>query len=119
MKLLLDQDVYGLTVKFLLEAGYDLLTVAQLDMSQAPDEEVLKTAQSQNRILITRDRDYGNLIFVKGLGSGVIYLRMQPNTLTAVHSELIRVLGLYAEPELIGAFVVVEADKHRFRRPNS
>jgi predicted nuclease of predicted toxin-antitoxin system len=64
MKLLLDQDVYGLTVKFLIEAGYDLLTVAQLNMSQAPDEEVLKTAQSQNRILITRDRDYGNLIFV-------------------------------------------------------
>jgi predicted nuclease of predicted toxin-antitoxin system len=88
-------------------------------MSQAPDEEVLKTAQAQNRILITRDRDYGNLIFVKGLGSGVIYLRMQPNTLIAVHNELLRVLGMYAEPELIGAFVVVEADKHRFRRPNS
>lgn len=119
MKLLLDQDVYGLTVRFLIEAGYDLLTVAQLDMSQAPDEEVLKTAQSQNRILITRDRDYGNLIFVKGLGSGVIYLRMQPNTLIAVHSELLRVLDIYAEPDLIGAFVVVEADKHRFRRPNS
>ena len=119
MKLLLDQDVYGLTVRFLIESGYDLLTVAQLDMSQAPDEEVLKTAQAQNRILITRDRDYGNLIFVKGLGSGVIYLRMQPNTLPAVHSEFLRVLGMYTEPDLIGAFVVVEADKHRFRRPNS
>jgi predicted nuclease of predicted toxin-antitoxin system len=119
MQLLLDQDVYGLTVKFLIEAGYDLLTVAQLDMSQAPDEEVLKTAQSQNRILITRDRDYGNLIFVKGLGIGVIYLRMQPNTLAAVHCELLRVLEIYAESDLIGAFVVVEADKHRFRRPNS
>jgi predicted nuclease of predicted toxin-antitoxin system len=55
MKLLLDQDVYGLTVKFLIESGYDLLTVAQFHMSQAPDEEVLKTAQAQNRILITRD----------------------------------------------------------------
>jgi predicted nuclease of predicted toxin-antitoxin system len=119
MKLLLDQDIYAVTVKFLIEAGYDLLTVAQLNMSQSPDEEVLKTAQAQNRILITRDRDYGNLIFVKGLGSGVIYLRMQPNTLTAVHSELIRVLEMYAEPDLIGAFVVVETDKHRFRRPNS
>jgi predicted nuclease of predicted toxin-antitoxin system len=119
MKLLLDQDVYGSTVKFLTEAGYELLTVAQLDMSQAPDEEVLKIAQAQNRILITRDRDYGNLIFVKGLGSGVIYLRMQPNTLMAVHSELLRVLAMYTEPDLIGAFVVVEADKHRFRRPNS
>jgi predicted nuclease of predicted toxin-antitoxin system len=119
MKLLLDQDVYGLTVRFLIEVGYDILTLAQLDMSQAPDEEVLKAAQSQNRILITRDRDYGNLIFVKGLGSGVIYLRMQPNTLAAVHSELLRVLELYAEADLIGSFVVVEADKHRFRRPNS
>ena len=92
MKLLLDQDVYAITIQFLIDAGYDVQTVAQLDMSQAPDEEVLKTAQTQNRVLITRDRDYGNLIFVKALGSGVLYLRMKPNTLPAVHDELLRVL---------------------------
>jgi predicted nuclease of predicted toxin-antitoxin system len=119
IKLLLDQDVYAVTAKCLIEAGYDVLTVAQLDLSQASDEEVLNAAQTQNRILITRDRDYGNLIFVKGLGSGVIYLRMQPNNLTLVHNELLRILEMYSESSLIGAFIVVEADRHRFRRPNS
>ncbi len=34
-------------------------------MSRASDEEILKVAQEQKRILITRDRDYGNLVFVK------------------------------------------------------
>ena len=34
-------------------------------MSRASDEEILQVAQKQQRILITRDRDYGNLVFIK------------------------------------------------------
>jgi uncharacterized protein (DUF433 family) len=35
-----------------------------------------------------------------------------------VHNELIRVLETYSETDLSGAFVVVEFDGHRFRRPS-
>jgi predicted nuclease of predicted toxin-antitoxin system len=118
MRLLLDQDVYAVTAKFLLDAGHDVILVAQIGLSQASDEEILKTAQEQNRILITRDRDYGNLVFVRAIGSGVIYLRALPNTVNKIHNELVRVLETYPEVELVGAFVVVEPDGHRFRKPS-
>jgi predicted nuclease of predicted toxin-antitoxin system len=75
MRFLLDQDVYAVTAKFLLDARHDVVLAAQIGLSQAKDEEILKTAQEQSRILITRDRDYGNLVFVRSLGTGVIYLR--------------------------------------------
>jgi len=38
---------------------------------------------------------------------------------SVVHSELARILQIYSEEELAGAFVVVEPDGHRFRKPPS
>jgi predicted nuclease of predicted toxin-antitoxin system len=118
MRFLLDQDVYAVTARFLVDAGHDVILVAQISLSQASDEEILKTAQQQNRILVTRDRDYGNLVFVRAMGSGVIYLRALPTTVNRIHNELVKVLETYSEVELVGAFVVVEPDGHRFRKPS-
>lgn len=116
MKFLLDQDVYAVTDRFLSDLGHDVVPVARIGLSQADDEEILRVAQEQSRILVTRDRDFGNLVFVKSLGSGVIYLRVLPSTKNAVHNELGRVLGVYPEEELARAFVVIEPGGHRIRR---
>jgi predicted nuclease of predicted toxin-antitoxin system len=117
MRFLLDQDVYAITARFLTNAGHDVVLVVQLGLSQASDEEILRTAQEQNRILLTRDRDYGNLVFVRAIGSGVVYLRVSPSTVNVVHDVLVRVMQNYSENQLAGAFVVVEPDGYRFRKP--
>lgn len=116
MKFLLDQDVYAVTARFFRDLGHDVVAVAQLGLSQADDEDLLKTAQEQRRIFVTRDRDFGSLVFVKALGAGVLYLRILPPTQNAVHNELERVLGMYPEDELMKGFVVIEPDGHKFRR---
>ena len=76
----------------------------------------LASRRQQNRIFVTRDRDFGNLVFVKALGAGVLYLRMLPSTQKAVHGELARVLETYTEQELAEAFIVIEPGGHRIRR---
>jgi predicted nuclease of predicted toxin-antitoxin system len=119
MRFLLDQDVYVKTERFLQDKGYDLVRVSSLGMARATDETILSLAQAQGRILITRDRDYGTLVFVRSQGTGVIYLRMVPSTLDAVHQELSRVLTQYSMEALQKAFVVVTKDGHRFRLLNS
>ncbi|WP_216595662.1 DUF5615 family PIN-like protein [Myxosarcina sp. GI1] len=91
MRFLLDQDVYAVTARFLIEVGHDVILVAQIGLSRASDEEILKKAQEQKRILITRNRDYGNLVFVRAIGSGIIYLRILPSTVNVVHGELRRI----------------------------
>jgi len=116
MRFLLDQDVYGATARFLSGLGHDVVPVARIGLSQADDEELLQVAHEQNRIFVTRDRDFGNLVFVKGLGAGILCLRMLPSTQNAVHSQLERVLNIYAERELVRAFVVIEPGGHRIRR---
>jgi len=116
MKFLADQDVYATTIRFLEGLGHEVISAASIGMSQAADADLLRAAQTQGRVFITRDRDFGGLVFVAGKGGGVVYLRMLPSTLSVVHSELARVLDMYTEAEMSRAFVVVEAGQHRFRK---
>jgi predicted nuclease of predicted toxin-antitoxin system len=116
MKFLLDQDVYASTASLLVGWGHDAISAAGLDLSRASDSDLLRAARDQRRILVTRDRDFGGLIFVSELGTGVIYLRMLPATQNAVHQELGRVLNEHSEEELRQAFVVIEPGRHRFRK---
>jgi predicted nuclease of predicted toxin-antitoxin system len=119
MKFLADQDVYAATVELLRGLGHDVVMASELGMAQAEETELLRTAHEQDRIFVTRDRDDGGLVFVQGSGPGVIYLRLLPSTVSAVHAELERVLTLYSEQELQGSFVVVEPGRHRKRKPPS
>lgn len=121
MKILADQDVYQLTIRFLVDTGYDydVVRVAEIGMATSKDEENLVKASELDRVFLTRDRDYGNLVFVRSIRVGVIYLRMLPSNREQVHKELERVLGMYSESELRRSFVVVEAGRHRFRKIES
>jgi predicted nuclease of predicted toxin-antitoxin system len=96
--------------------GHDVVTAAQLGLAQAADVTLLLAARAQGRIFVTRDRDFGGLVFVQGGGAGVLYLRMVPSTQNAVHAELERVLTLYSEQELQASFVVIEPGRHRIRK---
>ena len=119
MKFLLDQDVYAITAKFLRDTGHDVITASDIGRSRATDSELLSIAHQQDRIFVTRDRDFGELVFLQNMGAGVIYLRVSPLALQAGHQELETVLTSYSEEELKSAFVVVEPGRYRFRKLQS
>lgn len=68
MRFLLDHDVYGSTARFLTDLGHEIVQVAHIGLAQ--DEDLLKVAQAQGRLFVTRDRDFGGLVFVNALGAG-------------------------------------------------
>ena len=115
MKFLLDQDVYAVTGRFLAELGHDVETASGIGLSAAEDSVLLDHSQNRGCIFVTRDRDFGALVFVRGAGPGVLYLRVTPATVNAVHEELRLVLGRYTETDLRRSFVVVEPGRHRHR----
>src|SRR2546429_7709755 len=79
MKFLIDQDVYAITIKALKNDGHDVILCSELGLSRAADETLLSKAKEMNRILVTRDRDYGTLVFARQIVAGVIYLRILPS----------------------------------------
>ena len=117
MRLLIDQDIYKITMDHLREWGHDLLTAKELGLQQASDEDLLKRTQGENRLLITRDKGFGGLVFLnEALATEVILLRMTPMNAKEVHRELHRLLEEHGEDELRNVFCVVEPHRHRIRR---
>jgi predicted nuclease of predicted toxin-antitoxin system len=95
--------VYAVTGRFLKGLKHDVLTVADTNLSRAPDIKLLKISIEQKRIFITRDRDFGGLVFVEELGAGILYLRVLPSTINSVHKELESILSSYSEDDLQSA----------------
>jgi predicted nuclease of predicted toxin-antitoxin system len=117
VRLLLDQDVYAVTARFLKEQGHDVVVAAELGLATAPDTAVLDRARAERRVLVTRDNDYGHLVFVDGAGPGVVRLVITPETVQSVHGVLRTALSDMDETSLLQVFVVIEADKYRVRKP--
>ena len=117
MRLLTDHDVYQVTVNELRQRGHDAVTVRELQMEQASDERLLIEARRADRILITRDKGFGALTFLREvLSTGVILLRLTPTTAESVHRELDLLFAQHAEDELKHLFCVVEPHRYRVRR---
>ena len=65
MKLLLDTCVWGGVLNTLRDLGHDAVWAG--DWSEDPgDEEILARAHREHRILITLDKDFGELAIVRG-----------------------------------------------------
>lgn len=112
-----DQDVYHVTVQWLREAGHDVVTASDLGMERATDRELLHRSQQMERLLITRDKDFGTLVYLERFEAvGVILLRMLPTNIDEVHSEFERLLHDHSAEELQNLFCVVEPQRYRKRR---
>lgn len=117
MRLLTNQDIYHTIVTQLREWGHGVITVKELGMQRASDESLLRKAKETNRIFITRDKDFGALVFLEEAPStGVILLRVTPITIEHVHQELHRLFHKHTENELRKFFCVGEPYRYRIRR---
>ncbi len=78
MKLLANENFPLDSVKLLRKLGYEIKSIGE-DYPSISDKEVMSIAQNENRIILTFDRDYGELIFKYNLKpeDGVIYLRLK------------------------------------------
>ena len=65
MKFLIDESVEKPIVDWLRDQKYDVIYITEKSPA-ITDEEVIKIANSESRILITNDKDFGELIFCQG-----------------------------------------------------
>lgn len=81
MKILANENFPRASVKHLLDQGHDVDAIG-INVFGISDEEVIALANEENRIIITFDKDYGDLIFNKGFvpEEGVILCRMKEYT---------------------------------------
>ena len=115
LQLLADECVYKATTSFLLDLGYDVITVQSLGLASTDDDVIIDTALSLGRVLLTRDIDFSNiLLYPPAQYLGIVVLKMKPVTTPAVHQVLQQ--ALTQVQDLKGALLVVDKNKFRVRR---
>ncbi len=118
MKFLADESFDFRLMRALQTRGHDVITVSD-HAPGADDATVMRLAASQNRVLLTEDKDFGWLVYVSGLPAcGVILLRCPEVKREEMQRKLAELISKHAA-ELSKAFVVVTPDKARFSKlPN-
>lgn len=117
MRFLVDQDVYQTTIKWLRESGHDVVTAKELGLHQAKDTQLLRKASELDRGILTRDKDFGMLVFLEQrLSKGVIRLSIDPTTVEAVHNEIDKLIKGRNEERFKNLFCIVEPNRHRIRK---
>jgi predicted nuclease of predicted toxin-antitoxin system len=114
MQLLANESVPRLTVDALRAAGHDLIW-ARTDMAGSSDEDVLARAQAENRILVTNDKDFGDLAFQAGLPAtcGIILIRLHKLTPDAVAARTVQIVG--SRSDWAGHLAVIDELRVRLR----
>ena len=117
MKLLLDTCVWGGAKAELQVSGHDAIWTGDLDQDPG-DEEILAQAHREQRILITLDKDFGELAIRRGLPHcGIVRLaNISARQQGAVCHE---VIAKYGDELTKGAIVTVEAGRVRIRPPTT
>lgn len=69
-RLLADENVPGAVVAALRQQGHDVAWIHE-DAPGSPDPEVLERAQREGRVVVTFDKDFGELAFRRGLAASV------------------------------------------------
>ena len=112
MRFLADESCDFAVVRTLRAAGHDVLAVAEVARG-GRDLEVIRLARDEERVLLTEDKDFGQLVYAAGhAGTGVVFLRFP--TLLRRHAaaavlELVSRLG----ERLPTSFVVLEPGRAR------
>ena len=115
MKFLLDSCISGYAAKDLRNAGFDVLWVPEIGKDPG-DEEIIKKAFEENRVLVTADKDFGELVFLFNKPHSTI-IRLVDIPARKQGKTILRLIETH-KPDIEGkALITVESFRVRVRTP--
>jgi len=115
-KFLLDANISPETRRYLEQRfGLDVIDLLTAQQGGLSDREVVDLAKQQGRVIITFDRDSGQIYHFHERGQlGVVVLRLEDQTVESVNAVLDRFFASEAEHiDLDHSLVIIEEDRLR------
>ena len=113
-KFLADENIAFRVVESLRIEKFDVLSVFEEKLSGASDEKIIKIAKKQKRIILTHDKDFGNLIRQPYQShSGIILLRLRNQSPRNVVRHLIPFLKKIKPNRIKSRLVIFQEGKIR------
>ncbi len=115
MNLVADEGIDRDIIKWLRKDGHSLWSVAEI-MPSISDEEVLKISENQSALLLTSDKDFGELVFRQKLAYyGIVLIRLSglsSNSKSDIVCSVFREHG----KRMIKGFTVISPQNIRIRK---
>jgi len=115
LKFLVDVGVGKKVEQYLKDEGYDTKAVRDID-PQMEDKDIICIAASEDRMVITMDKDFGELVYHSLLQhSGVLLLRLE-NATALEKLQVVRNILLTYSNQIKNCFCVFQNNKFRIRK---
>ena len=112
---LADESCDFAVVLALRSAMFDVLAIAEL-APRTEDPDVMDLAARERRVLITEDKDFGQLVYAElRASSGVILIRFPASERQSLPDEVLKAVEILGD-KLTGAFVVLTPGRIRIGR---
>jgi predicted nuclease of predicted toxin-antitoxin system len=116
MRFLADMGVDIRVVKWLREKGHDANHLRDEGLHGMPNGEIFDKAISENRVILTFDLDFAEIVALsKGHKASIVLFRLHNTRTSNLISRLSAVLSESAVALEKGAVIVVEESRHRVR----
>lgn len=118
MRVLVDANLSPHGARLLKAAGHDAVAVRDLELQDAPDDEILDRALNDDRVIISHDTDFGTLLAVRRQSkpSFVLVRSADPLTADQVAGLIIDNLDVMADDLAAGAIATFSRGHLRSRR---
>jgi predicted nuclease of predicted toxin-antitoxin system len=115
LKFLIDVGVGGGIEKYLRAEGYDTKAVREID-PQLEDQEIIRMAVAENRMVVTMDKDFGELVYHCSMKHrGVLLLKLEEATGQEKLEVFQQIMEKYSF-QIVNCFCVFQNDKLRIRK---
>jgi predicted nuclease of predicted toxin-antitoxin system len=114
MRIIANENIIATVVSELRSRGHDVNWVKE-SMPQAKDEVILATAQAEHRVVLTHDKDFGELAFRYGLPAecGVVLIRLPGTSRQSDIDHVLKVID--SRKDWPGHFSVATRGRVRMR----
>ncbi|HEV8715841.1 MAG TPA: DUF5615 family PIN-like protein [Candidatus Binatia bacterium] len=112
MRFLADESCDFAVIRALRNAGHDVTAILEVS-PQAEDASIIDLAVRDCRVLLTEDKDFGQLVYAHTRATGgVIFIRFPGNVRATLPKTVVNLVSEKGE-QLIGCFVVVQPGRIR------
>jgi len=112
VELLADESCAGPVIRALRAAGHDLVAISEVAKG-AGDEAVMERAFADGRVLITEDRDFGELVYASARPTaGVVFVKFHSHARRSKPGAVVEAIAKLGQ-RLRGGFAVVEPGRVR------
>lgn len=114
MKFLIDEDISPKLTNFLENLGHSATHIREIQIS-LEDYQILELSVTQESIVVTGDKDFGELVFRnKQSSKGIILLRLEDQTLQNTQKAVAWLLSHYSSDRIQNHFVVITEKAGKF-----